>query len=311
VAFYGTSNLVGLAFCKLWAISGDGTVNVSIGSSPFDLAGNMADFSGTFVLTTNTNVRLLTGTTGSPSATFDLGTGTGNITVRQNVPSIAIGALKGGPNTLLLGQSHSDLPTTFTIGGNDQDSIFSGGIRNGTFGTSAITSVTKTGTGTLTLAGTSNYSGATLVNEGTLRITGALGATHVTVADGASLTGTGSIGGSVTVQPGGSIASGCGGAGTLAISGGLTLNGTTLVFDLNNSTTPGGGVNDLLTIGGALTLNGTIVITPNLLNGPLAAGTYTLISGGTSTVNNATFVWGGTPTAAARTSPSIPACPAR
>ncbi len=295
VAFTGTSQLTGLAFCKLKAVSGDGTVNVSIGSSPFDLTGNMADFSGSLVLATNTNIRLLTGTTGSALATFDLGSGTGNITVRNNLPAIAIGALKGGPNTLLLGQSNDNQATTFTIGGNDQDSTFSGGIRNGTSGAAAITSFTKTGSGTLTLAGTSNYTGATLVNEGTLRVTGALGATAVTVANGASLTGTGTLGGSVVIQTGGSIASGSGGAGTLAIAGGLTLNGTPLTFDLNNSPTSGGGINDLFTIGGALTLNGTIVITPNLLNGPLAAGTYTLISGGSSTVNNATFVWGGTP----------------
>lgn len=295
VAFTGTSQLTGLAFCKLKTVSGDGTVNVSIGSSPFDLTGNMADFSGSLVLSTNTNIRLLTGTTGSGLATFDLGTGTGNITVRNNLPAIALGALKGGPSTLLLGQSNDNLPTTFTIGGNHQDCTFSGGIRNGTSGSSAVTSVTKTGSGTLTLAGTSNYTGATLVNQGTLRVTGTLGATAVTIANGGSLTGTGTIGGSVTVQAGGSISSGSGGAGTLAIAGNLTLNDTALPFDLNNSPTPGGGVNDLFTIGGALTLNGTIVITPNLLNGPLAAGTYTLISGGSSTVNNASFVWGGAP----------------
>jgi autotransporter-associated beta strand protein len=295
VAFTGTSQLIGLAFCKLKAVSGDGTVNVSIGSSPFDLTGNMADFSGSLVLATNTNIRLLTGTTGSALATFDLGSGTGNITVRNNLPAIALGALKGGPNTLLLGQSNDNQATTFTIGGNDQDSTFSGGIRNGTSGAAAITSVTKIGSGTLTLAGTSNYTGATLVNEGTLRVTGALGATAITVANGASLTGTGTLGGSVIVQTGGAITSGSGGAGTLAIAGGLTLNGTPLSFDLNNSPTAGGGINDLFTVGGALTLNGTIVITPNLLNGPLGAGTYTLISGGSSTVNNATLVWGGTP----------------
>ena len=295
VAFTGTNQLIGLAFCKLKTVSGDGTVNVSIGSSPFDLTGNMADFSGSLVLATNTNVRLLTGTTGSGLATFDLGTGTGNITVRNNLPAIALGALKGGPNTLLLGQSNDNQQVTFTIGGNDQDCTFSGGIRNGTSGSSAVTSVTKTGSGTLTLAGTSNYTGATLVNEGTLRVTGTLGATAVTVANGGSLSGTGTVGGSVIVQAGGSINSGSGGAGTLAIGGGLTINDTTLSFDLNNSPTPGGGVNDLYTIGGALTLNGTVTITPNLLNGPLAAGTYTLISGGSSTVNNATFVWGGAP----------------
>ena len=295
VSVTGTSTINGNAFATLRAMSGDGTVNVNISSSPFGLGGDMSGFSGVIAINSNFYVRLLSGTTGSSSATFDLGTGTGYMNVRNNLPAVALGALKGGSGTILYGQSNDNLPTTFTIGGNDQDCTFSGGIRNGLAGAAAITSVTKNGTGTLTLAGTSNYTGATLVNEGTLRVTGALGATSITVADGASLAGTGSIGGSVVIQTGGSISSGSGGAGTLAIGGGLTLNDTPLSFDLNNSTTPGGGVNDLYTIGGALTLNGTITVTPNLLNGPLAAGTYTLISGGSSTVNNATFVWGGTP----------------
>jgi len=295
VGFSGTNTVTGSAFATLRAMSGDGTVNLNISSSPFGLGGDMSAFTGVVAINGNFYVRFLTGTTGSSSATFDLGNGTGYANVRNNLPSVSLGALKGGSGTILYGQSNDNLPTTFTIGGNGQDCTFSGGIRNGTSGASATTSVTKTGIGTLTLAGTSNYTGATLVNEGTLRVTGALGATNVTVADGAALTGTGTIGGSVLVQAGGSIASGSGGAGTLAITGGLTLNDTALTFDLNNSTTSGGGVNDLFSIGGALTLNGTIVVTPNLLNGPLAAGTYTLISGGTSTVNNATFVWGGTP----------------
>lgn len=294
ISFTGTNTLTARDSGKVNTVTGNGTVNLNITSGLFDLNGNLADFNGAFVLTTNTNIRFVNGS-GGHGATFDLGSGTGFTTVRNNLPAIAMGALKGGPNTVVFGQSNNNTPTTFTIGGNDQDCTFSGGIRNGTFGSAALTSVTKTGTGTLTLAGASNYTGATLVNEGTLRITGALGATAVTVADGASLTGTGTIGGSVVVQTGGSISSGSGGAGTLAISGGLTLNSTPLTFDLNNSTTSGGGVNDLYTLGGALTLNGTITVTPNLLNGPLVAGTYTLISGGSSTVNNATLVWGGLP----------------
>lgn len=292
--FTGTNTLTARDSGKVNTVTGDGTVNLNITSGLFDLNGNLTGFNGAFVLTTNTNIRFVNGT-GSSGATFDLGNGTGNTTVRNNLPAIAMGALKGGPNTVVFGQSNNNTPTTFTIGGNDQDSTFSGGIRNGAFGSAALSAVTKTGNGMLTLAGISNYTGATLVNAGTLRVTGTLGATNITVANGASLTGTGTIGGSVVVQAGGSISSGTGGAGTLAIGGVLTLNDTTLPVDLNNSSTPGGGINDLYTIGGALTLNGTITITPNLLNGPLATGTYTLISGGTSTVNNATFVWGGPP----------------
>lgn len=294
LTFSGTNTLTARDSAKVNAVSGDGTVNLNITSGLFDLNGNLTGFGGAFVLTTNTNIRFVNGS-GSGGAIFDLGSGTGSTTVRNNLPAIAMGGLRGGTGTIVYGQSNNDSPTTFTIGGSGQDCMFSGAIRNGTFGPASITSVTKTGAGTLTLAGTSNYTGATRVNEGTLRVTGALGATAVTVADGASLTGSGTIGGSVVVETGGNISSGSGGAGTLAMSGGLTLNGTPLTFDLSNTTTPGGGVNDLYTIGGALTLNGTIVVTPNLLNGPLATGTYTLIGGGSSTVNNATFVWGGPP----------------
>ena len=133
VSFTGTNTLTGSAFAKLKTISGDGTVNLNISSGLFDLNGNMTGFSGALAITSNINMRFVNGS-GSAAATFDLGTGTGNINVRNNLPAIAMGALKGGSGTILYGQSNDNTPTTFTIGGNDQDCTFSGGIRNGTFG---------------------------------------------------------------------------------------------------------------------------------------------------------------------------------
>lgn len=53
--------------------------------------------------------------------------------------------------------------------------------------------VSKSGTGTLTLAAGGDYSGPTTVNHGTLRVDGPLAASHVTVQPGATLTGNASV----------------------------------------------------------------------------------------------------------------------
>lgn len=58
---------------------------------------------------------------------------------------------------------------------------------------------TKTGDGSLVLAGTNSYSGATLVSAGTLLVNGALASTAVTVDPMAVLGGTGTIAGSLTI----------------------------------------------------------------------------------------------------------------
>ena len=52
-------------------------------------------------------------------------------------------------------------------------------------------------------------------------------------------------------------------AGTLTISGGLTLGGGLISFDLGNNTTAGAGSNDLIAINGQLNENGgTILLNP-------------------------------------------------
>ena len=104
---------------------------------------------------------------GSASA---LGSTSGQLTINGGTLNMAghnltVGNLTGsggvisgtGTNLLTIGQGDNG-------GGNYQ-----GQINNGTGGT---TSLTKTGTGTITLSGTNGYTGATNVSNGTLAITG-------------------------------------------------------------------------------------------------------------------------------------------
>ena len=80
--------------------------------------------------------------------------------------------------------------------------------------------LSKTGPGTLILAGTNTYTGATTIDGGTLIVNGSIVNSTVTVNAGGRLGGTGSLGNTIisggTLSPGNSI-------GTLTVSGNLTM----------------------------------------------------------------------------------------
>jgi autotransporter-associated beta strand protein len=234
------------------------------------------------------------GGTGSSTVAFDLGTNGAMIT--RDGGTIILGSLAGGPNTFLRGAGGSAVATTYIIGGKNLSTTFAGQITNGTFAGSPITTaIVKAGTGTLTLSGTNFHTAGTTISNGSLVVSGAINASAVTAVTAGQLTGTGYIGGLVSVNGGGKFSPGNGGPGTFNLGGGLTLNGGTVNFDFANTTTVGGGVNDLIALnGGALTFSGTSTINPSFVNGPLANGTYTLISGGAATVGStANLTWGG------------------
>ena len=126
-------------------------------------------------------------------------------------------------------------------------------------------SLTKLGSGAVTLTGANTYSGATLVSAGKLIVNGSLANSAVTVGNGGTLGGSGTLGGLVTVQSGGVLAP-ADGPGQLFLSA-INLQGgsMTLLEVLGNGANAGvAGTNydqvqvstsGGLTYGGGLNLN--------------------------------------------------------
>jgi outer membrane autotransporter protein len=136
----------------------------------------------------------------------------------------------------------------FTVGSNNLSTTYSGVIQDGGTNGGTGASLTKTGTGTLTLSGINTYTGDTTVNQGTLSVNGTIG--DVDVMSGATLGGIGTVGNAVvasgaTIAPGNSI-------GTLNVAGNLTLAaGSVYSVEL-----AGSGASDMIAASGVATLQG-------------------------------------------------------
>jgi autotransporter-associated beta strand protein len=249
--------------------TGAGTLNLNEptnGTITFSTAGQMSGFTGTLKasdLVTNAYVRF-SACTGSTAATFDLGNGSAIMHTRNGNP-VNLGALLGGVNTTLEGaRTATGANTPYSIGGNNASTTFNGTIMDGTVAGASV-SITKVGTGTLTLTGTNTYTGPTTVSNGVLLVNGSItnSATNdgpVTVSGG-TLGGLGTLGGAVTVQSGGTLAPGAGTnvAGTvLTLNSNLTLQaGSTTIMQVSHS------ANDQVTSAGTITYGGTLMIATN------------------------------------------------
>jgi autotransporter-associated beta strand protein len=203
-----------------------------------------------------------------------------------------IGQLSGDANARLR-SNYVGGSTTWSVGGLNTSSTFAGGIMDGT----AVTNLTKTGSGTFTLSGANSYSGATAVNNGKLFVAGSLGNTTVTLGNGATLAGNGPIAGTVNAQSGSTLAGAStisglttlsgggtvspgnlpGDRGVITAAGGFSVSGSgTLVFDLSNS--PAGNNDRVYVTGGSGYLGGlTNTFQINMADGVLGAGSYHLI----------------------------------
>ena len=240
-------------------VNNGGTTNFFQGSTAGDatITTNDGGLTRFFGQSTGGNAALIANGTGivdiSGLGTFPDGGG------GPNVPGMTAGSI-AGDGTYNLGDKE------LTVGSNNLSTEVSGLIE-GNGG-----SLTKVGTGTLTLSGINTYTGPTNVNGGELlvRDPGSIAGSG-DVHSGGALGGTGTIHGPVTIQDGGTLTPGVGNTpGTLTV-GPLTLNPSSI---LNYKLGIPNGVNDLVTVSGKLTLAGKLNVTDI---GGFSAGVYRLI----------------------------------
>ena len=259
--------------------SGNPSSLVKTGAGKMLLASSNS-YSGTTIVNGGA---LLLGDPGALSMSTFNASGSGTLSF-GTLSSAAFGGLTGS-GTLSLTNGAGSAPIALSAGANNNNSIFSGTLSDAGLGGS----LTKIGTGTLTLAGSNMYNGPTTVSNGGLAVSGSLLNTAVTVAGGATLAGgsNGYIGGSVTVNGSGTLALAlANSAAPLTLGSGLILGGSTGGYSAGNYATVNytlgaGGIQPVSLGGGNVTLNsgGAFVN----VSGPSALGNYTLITfGGTS-----------------------------
>ena len=129
-------------------------------------------------------------------------------------------------------------------------------IPNSAFGV-PVNSLTKTGTGMLSLSNTDTYKGVTTVSGGTLVVTGTLSASSVTVNSGGTLGGTGTAG-AITASSGGVVEPGVAGATGILNSATATLSSGSTFAVLLDGTTAGTGYDELNITGTASLGNSTL-----------------------------------------------------
>lgn len=200
----------------------------TLGGGLTNAAGAIATIAGQLNGTvTNSGTITLTG------ATTGIGAVTQNAGATLNLAgfSTSIGGL-AGTGSVQLGSG------TLTLGSNNISTSFAGGI-------SGLGGLTKTGTGTLTLASANSFAGLTTINQGAIVVSGT-GSLAGAVQNNATLTNSGVVSGLVTNA--GSLVSGG------RLDGGL-VNNAGATASLANS------------LSGTVTNSGTITLTGGLIGG--------------------------------------------
>jgi autotransporter-associated beta strand protein len=235
--------------------------------------------------------------------------GNGNLDVSglgANAFGLTIGSLEGN-GIIFLGSKN------LSVGSNNLNTSYSGVIQDGGFNGGIGGSVTKVGSGTLTLRGASSYTGLTTVNSGALVLanhTGSATGAGAVKVNGGRLGGNGIVMGSLTIGTG----SGSGAAlvprlglpGTsiiLTVGGALTFNADATYNESFNSTqgTADGVIANGVTITGARLLlkdrrtttlpAGTVfTLISNMATTPISGTFSNLPDGSTITVGNNTYL---------------------
>jgi len=249
------------------ALTGAGTFNVYlVGTIDRTIFfGDWSAFTGTINVTGVSGATFrIANSYGYANATISLGDnifmyhgGTGTNGGDAVATQVKVGALAGNATSTLTGEN-------WVIGDKNIDSRFNGVITGN--------SVSKAGTGTLTLSGSNTYTGGTTISNGTLMIVNTTGSGtgtgSVTVSGTGTLAGTGIIQGITTISGGGSLAPGSNGIGKLTFNSGLSFaSGSNCMIELNRQSK----TTDQITVTGTISYGGTLNIT-NTSTTAFAAG---------------------------------------
>ncbi|WP_231892115.1 autotransporter-associated beta strand repeat-containing protein [Burkholderia sp. MSMB1589WGS] len=300
-----------------WTWAGTGTFSTAlVQSGTLNLTGTLGTTTASFVATVNGLVRFqqdsagtYTGAIGGTGAVEKTGAGTltvapaaaggntysGGTTITQSTLSVAAdNALRASSGSLTFNGGTLQLGSAFNLASGRAVSITS---NNGTIDTQGFNStltqgitgagsLTKFGSGTLTLNEASSYAGGTNVKAGTVIVgdgtsaSAALGGGGpVTVASGATLGGYGSVTGNVTNN------------GTLSVANALVslASGTIGNFQINGNLTnaglvqrAGSGVGSTLTVAGNYVGQNATIALNMTLAGDGAPSDKLIVSGGTA-----------------------------
>ena len=187
----------------------------------------------------------------------------------------------GGTKALNMGTGTVSLTGNRLVTVNGTAPVTLGGVISGAF------SLTKNGTGTLTLAGANTYSGGTTISAGTLNLTGALPAGAIILNPASDGTATFSTSGTIALANGNLINAGSvfGGTGILNVTGG-TISGGNQDIRAGN-----GGYGVVNVTGGSVTPGAYLVAG---LGGAGSAGIWNISGGTVQTVANTSGTLGAT-----------------
>ncbi|WP_266171348.1 autotransporter-associated beta strand repeat-containing protein [Dyella subtropica] len=255
-------------------------VSNSIGSGgaggPFPYTGGIFGFLG------NDDMSSATVVNNAGSAVFVTG-------ISGDASALSIGSLSGGGDVLLGTNDDANsnpLPLTLTLGGLNQNDTIGGVISDSLIDPrqSSGDSLTKIGTGTLTLTGNNTYTGVTTISNGTLQIGngGTSGSLIGNIADNATLV----FNRSDTVSYTGSIS----GHGAIVQqgTGALTLDGNSSTFT-GTTTVASGSLIVGSAAGNGATLGGNVIVDSgaSLLGLGTIGGNVNVQSGGIVTPGTA------------------------